>query len=91
MFERASETGEWNLFHPNKMMVDSPDLIWGMVLKCNMEKGTSDSHPWGEFHSWSYIELLQAFAPRLDWSVLLNSSIVGEQRLRHREPVHYDA
>jgi hypothetical protein len=90
-FERASETGEWNLFHPNKMMVDSPDLIWGMVLKCNMEKGTSDSHPWGEFHSWSYIELLQTFAPRLDWSVLLNSSIVGEQRLRHREPVHYDA
>jgi hypothetical protein len=73
------------------MMVDSPDLIWGMVLKCNMEKGTSDSHPWGEFHSWSYIELLQTFAPRLDWSVLLNLSIVGEQRLRHREPVHYDA
>ena len=47
-FEQASETGEWNLFHPNKMMVDSPDLIWGMVLKCNMEKGTSDSHPCGE-------------------------------------------
>lgn len=91
-FERASATGEWNLFHPNKMMVDSPDLIWGMVLKCNMEKGTPDSHPWGEFHSWSYIELLQTFAPRLDWSVLLNDeSAIGEQRLRHREPVHYDA
>jgi len=79
------------LFCPEKMMVHYPDLIWGMVLKCNMEKGTSDSHPWGEFHSWSYIDLLQTFAPRLDWSALLNSSIVGEQRLRHRMRVHYDA
>ena len=90
-FKRASETGEWNFFCPKKMMVHYPDLIWGMVLKCNMERGTSDSHPWGEFHSWSYIDLLQTFAPRLDWSALLNSSFVGEQRLCHRMPVHYDA
>ena len=90
-FERASETGEWILFHPKKIMLESPDFIWGMVLKCNMEKGTSNSHPWGEFHPWSYIELLQTFAPSLDWTVLQDSSILGEQYLRHREPVHYDA
>lgn len=91
-FKRASETGEWNLFHPNKWMVDAPQLIWGMVLKCNMKKGISDSHPWGKFHSWTYINLLQTFAPSLDWSELRDSSIVGEQRLRQRKGVvHYNA
>ncbi len=73
-------------------MVDAPQLIWGMVLKCNMKKGISDSHPWGKFHSWTYINLLQTFAPSLDWSELRDSSIVGEQRLRQRKGVvHYNA
>jgi hypothetical protein len=81
-FEGASKTGKWHVFHPNKIFLDNANLIWGMVLKCNMELGTS------EFHPWEYGELLQAFAPHLDWSVLLNNnSAIGEQRLCQRKGV----
>lgn len=92
-YEKALETGEWsNYFHPNQIMITSPDFIWSMVLICNMRQGTSESHPWGKFNSWSFIELLETFAPWLDFSVLRqNESILGEQRFRHRAPVRYDA
>ena len=91
-FKVASETGDWNLFHPNKWMVNAPQLIWSMVLICNMEKGISSSQPWGGFHSWTYIQLLETFAPSLNWSELRKLSISREQRLRQRKGVvHYDA
>jgi hypothetical protein len=78
-FEGALKTGKWHVFHPNKIFLDNANLIWGMVLKCNMELGTSESHPWGESHPWKYSEL--------DWSVILNNnSAIGEQRLcQHKE------
>ena len=82
-----SAFGNWGVFHPIKLMEDEPGFIWGMVLQCNMKKGVSEIHPWGESHPWSYIKLLETFAPEFDWS----GADFEEERLRNHERVQYGA
>lgn len=84
--KKSLETGKWGWFHPNFLMLEDPALIWSMVIKCNMDKGVDECHPWGKSHPWSYIELLKTFAQDLDWSGV----DFEEPRLRHRKRVHYD-
>ena len=50
-----------------------------------MKKGVSEIHPWGESHPWSYIKLLETFAPEFDWS----GADFEEERLRNHERVQY--